>query len=234
MQSTTAMSKICRLMSVHLWMALLLTVLATTGSRAASDVEPRTLGWQDLVPKATEFEDPFMALSPDELYDLSIVAQLRELKAKDPEMMTWDRTADLESRESALTEAGIDIDYLLSQRERVREARRAKAESVDYGLDGLTIRMPGYVLPLEFDGAKVKEFLLVPFVGACIHTPPPPANQIVHVKPEESFETKGLFEAVWVTGEMSAAPTRQSLFYVDGTSDISVGYKLNASSIKPY
>ena len=44
-------------------------------------------------------------------------------------------------------------------------------------LDGANIRMPGYVLPLEFDGHKVTEFFLVPYVGACMHAPVPPPKQ---------------------------------------------------------
>ena len=54
-------------------------------------------------------------------------------------------------------------------------------------LDGKTIRIPGYVLPLEFSGSKVTEFLLVPWVGACIHTPPPEPNQIVYVKARQGL-----------------------------------------------
>jgi hypothetical protein len=54
------------------------------------------------------------------------------------------------------------------------------------------------------------------------------------VKPDEGFESKGLFQAVWVTGKMSAAPTKQELYLVDGSSDISVGYGLQARSVEPY
>ncbi len=89
-------------------------------------------------------------------------------------------------------------------------------------------------MPLEFDGTKVREFLLVPFVDACIHTPPPPANQIFHVRPETSFESEKLFQAVWVTGNMSVGASKQSLFFVDGSSDIAVGYSLQASSVEAY
>jgi hypothetical protein len=51
-------------------------------------------------------------------------------------------------------------------------------------LDGKRVRIGGYVVPLDFESTTVKEFLLVPFVGACIHVPPPPANQIIYVKAE--------------------------------------------------
>ena len=68
-------------------------------------------------------------------------------------------------------------------------------------LNGQQVRMPGYVLPLEFSGTKITEFLLVPWVGACIHTSPPPPNQIVNVKFDGGIEIKGQFAPMWVTGE---------------------------------
>jgi len=48
-------------------------------------------------------------------------------------------------------------------------------------LDGAKVKMSGYVVPLDTNRGQTKEFLLVPYFGACIHVPPPPANQIVHV-----------------------------------------------------
>lgn len=71
-------------------------------------------------------------------------------------------------------------------------------------LDGQRVTIGGYVVPLDFDATKVKEFLLVPFVGACIHVPPPPSNQLVYVKHEPGFEVKASFDPVWVTGKMQA------------------------------
>ena len=70
-------------------------------------------------------------------------------------------------------------------------------------LDGKRVQIGGYVVPLDFDATRVKEFLLVPFVGACIHVPPPPPNQIVYVKAEGGVDVKGTFDPVWVTGTLT-------------------------------
>ena len=59
-------------------------------------------------------------------------------------------------------------------------------------LDGKRVRIGGYVVPLDFEATNVKEFLLVPFVGACIHVPPPPPNQIIYVKSAKGFDVAGL------------------------------------------
>jgi hypothetical protein len=64
------------------------------------------------------------------------------------------------------------------------------------------VRLSGYVVPLKHEGTRVSEFLLVPYAGACIHVPPPPQNQIVHVTPNNPIKVKKLFNAVTVTGTM--------------------------------
>ena len=71
-------------------------------------------------------------------------------------------------------------------------------------LDKQKIRIPGYVIPIKFDDSSVSEFLLVPYVGACIHVPPPPENQIVYVSLKKPYETKDLWAPVWVNGIMTA------------------------------
>lgn len=69
-------------------------------------------------------------------------------------------------------------------------------------MDGTLVRLPGYVVPLEAVKGDLREFLLVPYFGACIHTPPPPANQIVHVKVGKPLQGLGMMDAVWVSGTL--------------------------------
>lgn len=91
-------------------------------------------------------------------------------------------------------------------------------------LEGERVYIGGYVVPLDFDSTKVKEFLLVPFVGACIHVPPPPANQIIYVKPAQPFEIKATFDPVWVTGKISVATTFTGL--------AETGYSIEAEKVE--
>ena len=93
-------------------------------------------------------------------------------------------------------------------------------------LDGAAVKLPGYVIPLEEARGELKEFLLVPYFGACIHTPPPPANQIIHViavKPAKGFR---MMDAVWVSGTLKTL-RRDSVM---GTS----GYQMQALVIERY
>ena len=80
----------------------------------------------------------------------------------------------------------------------------------------------------------VTEFLLVPYVGACIHTPPPPPNQIVHVNSEFGVVSNDLYAPVWVEGVMKTESVSANLSFVDGSADIPVAYSLDAAEVTPY
>jgi uncharacterized protein len=92
--------------------------------------------------------------------------------------------------------------------------------------DGKRVRIPGYMVPIDFDGVAATEFLLVPYVGACIHVPPPPPNQIVHVLSKERVRVGRQFEPVLVTGTFAAAPLSTEL--------AEVGYRIVAEAVVPY
>jgi len=91
------------------------------------------------------------------------------------------------------------------------------------------IRIPGYAVPLDAERSDKREFLLVPYFGACIHTPPPPANQIVLVRPNAQSKIKKMPESMdvlWVEGELKEGRISTS----QGVS----GYMLEAVTIAPY
>jgi hypothetical protein len=102
-----------------------------------------------------------------------------------------------------------------------------KESPVVYDYDGKQVKLPGFVVPLDMDARTINEFLLVPYYGACIHTPPPPSNQIVHVVADGDAAFQGeLFDPVWVTGTMRVESV---------SSDLGdAGYRIEAMSIIPY
>jgi len=70
-------------------------------------------------------------------------------------------------------------------------------------INGKTVRVPGYMVPLEDSATGVTEFILVPYYGACIHTPPPPPNQMVYVKMENDRRVDvNLWDPIWIEGEL--------------------------------
>lgn len=72
-------------------------------------------------------------------------------------------------------------------------------------MNGTEIKIPGFIVPLEEAKGEVTEFLLVPYFGACIHTPPPPANQIVHVVAASAVKGLHAMDTVYVSGMLKAA-----------------------------
>jgi len=124
-----------------------------------------------------------------------------------------------------------DLDALPDSSLRAIELFNAYQEAVRSApvvreLNGRKIRLPGFVVPLDFEGVEISEFLLVPYFGACIHVPPPPSNQIVYVKTVASYPLQGLFDPVWVTGEIRTDA------YPNDLGD--AGYTLQATIIEPY
>jgi hypothetical protein len=94
-------------------------------------------------------------------------------------------------------------------------------------LDGQRLRLPGFVVPLETDATEITEFLLVPYFGACIHVPPPPANQTVHVLTADGAAYQGeLFDTVWVEGIMRVEQFSNDLG--------DAGYRLEDAEVSPY
>ena len=91
---------------------------------------------------------------------------------------------------------------------------------------GQNVRIPGFVVPLEDSKDGVKEFLLVPYFGACIHSPPPPANQIIHVLPQSPAKGFRSMDAVWISGTLVREKTDS---YMGASS-----YRIEAVDVSPY
>ena len=102
-----------------------------------------------------------------------------------------------------------------------------KESPVVEDLDGKRVKLPGFVVPLDTDGQKIREFLLVPYYGACIHVPPPPANQTVHVVTGTDRKYQGgLFDPVWVSGILKVEASSSDL--------AEAGYRMDAIKVEPY
>ena len=97
---------------------------------------------------------------------------------------------------------------------------------VNGALVGQAVRIPGFVVPLEDSKDGLKEFLLVPYFGACVHSPPPPANQIVHVLPRSPAKGLRSMDAVWITGTLTTGRTDS---YMGAAS-----YRIEATGVAPY
>ncbi|MBL7002554.1 MAG: DUF3299 domain-containing protein [Gammaproteobacteria bacterium] len=118
-----------------------------------------------------------------------------------------------------------DAPEMIALRAQIKELE--EKAPVNEELDGKTVKIPGYVVPIEMEGSLVKEFLLVPYQGACIHTPPPPSNQTIYVKTDENSAGKfENFDTVWVTGTINIEKTSHEL--------AETGFTLKSSKVEFY
>lgn len=97
---------------------------------------------------------------------------------------------------------------------------------VNDSMQGVVGRLPGYIVPLEESAKGLREFLLVPYYGACIHSPPPPANQIVHVFLKQPIKGYKSMDTVWVHG---AIEVKRDQSYMGNS-----GYRIEATAVERY
>ena len=126
---------------------------------------------------------------------------------------------------------GIDLASLSDNDPRANELLARLREEADRApivkaLDGKHVRIAGFVVTLERNDKGVTEFLLVPYFGACIHTPPPPANQIVHVMPGKSLSPDKAIFPVWVTGTLRTVAAV--------TAEGAAGYRIADAHVEEY
>ncbi len=212
------MNKIAR------WLASSLVAGLAAVSAGSAIAEPAEVRWSDLAPPVAEISNPFESLTNEQMDALRRIIRLEWVgDAK--------KTAEANALRADLAAQGLDVEGLFAARLKIIEQRRQATSSLNEAILGKEVRIPGYVLPLEMRDRKAVEFLLVPTVGACIHTPPPPANQLIHVVHPEGIEIKGLYDPVWVTGVVEAGRSTKNVRYSDGQTKVEVGYGMRHASV---
>jgi len=96
-------------------------------------------------------------------------------------------------------------------------------------LNGKLVRIPAFIVPLDGNAEELTELLLVPYFGACMHVPPPPPNQIIHVKPEGKGIEIGeldLYEPVYAVGVLKTESLDHEI--------AQIGYKMTVKKLEAY
>lgn len=165
-------------------MRLLFILFAFLTAPAAAADAPRTVYWEDLMPEGD-----------DETLDQQYAAYYAGLQQQ------------VQGAESqSLFDAGEAGGYGgIAEGSPLDVMPQLGTFNVVKELDGERVRVPGFVLPFEYTASgEITEFLLVPYFGACIHTPPPPPNQIVYVTAEKPVPLGEQWEPIWATGVLRA------------------------------
>lgn len=168
---------------------------------------------------------------PKSANEPNIAASYRKLNWDELMPQDWDPMKALK---------GLDLSKMQDSDPRAMEAlEKVRATWNDAPivpeLNGAKVEIPGFVVPLDVDPDRVKEFLLVPYFGACIHVPPPPSNQVLHVLVPKTLtkqQQAALKNAVLMYGTISVSGTLETVS-VNTAMGFS-SYRIQANSIDPY
>jgi len=98
---------------------------------------------------------------------------------------------------------------------------------------GGEVELTGFLLPVDYEGDDVYQFMLLPWAGACSHTPPPPPDQVVLVTPAKPIRIERTYEPVSVSGHLNRTRDISQLFILDGVAWVESGYRIRSASVQP-
>jgi len=134
----------------------------------------------------------------------------------------WDPMKGLDLKEfSNLSDGDPRARVALERLRRAWDNAPARPE-----MDNARVRVPGFVVPLGAEGRDLREFLLVPYFGACIHSPPPPSNQVVHVVMDRPAPGVAMMDTVWVSGRLRVTSFSSEMG--------AASYRLDGVDVTPY
>ncbi|MBG6158703.1 hypothetical protein IWQ52_004784 [Labrenzia sp. EL_159] len=205
--------------------------LATAAQSISSfSGQSNAISWKELRPKPLSIETPFADFPEPLLEAMRTHVRWRTSSKRDRSDEAF--IAEHDAAMALLADHDIDVENLMRERRKLIARNSRIARRANPNVLGETIRLPGYVVPLAFDDRVVTEFLFVPVAGACVHTPTPPPNQIVHVTYPEGIGFSSIFNAFWVEGELLASETQNDVVFHDGAaSGVKAIYALNATSV---
>lgn len=193
------------------------------------------VSWEDLPdPSVQTFEDPYRELSPEQFDDVLFAVRLRGRLQQDvgssEDRQKWQES--LAETEEALATDGIDIDWLLDQRQIVTERRERAGTAGNPRIDGQTVTLAGFAIPAQPDPDGQAVAYLVPERGMCSHMPPPPPNQLVRVLLSGDWAPGYFHEPVRLTGTLTIDPSQRNLMVVDGVMPMRATFQLEVDSVE--
>ena len=191
----------------------------------------QSVSWSDLAEGLDATKNPYYGLSADQARLLRVLVDTAAAREAGSALSERDLKGE-EIALAALDSVGVDGASKVRAVQQFGDELAASRSELNEDLLGRDIEIPGFMLPLEFDGATVTEFLLVPIAGACVHVPPPPGNQIIHITSSDGFKMRGLFDPVVVRGRLSSSGEQMSVDLSDGNADFPVGYSMQSDSIE--
>ncbi|PCO07124.1 DUF3299 domain-containing protein [Microbulbifer flavimaris] len=165
----------------------------------AATVEYREVQWEELIPK----DDLDALLNPPDYLANIVEGSEQDIMPAGPA-------------------SGSEVGSTMDRYQQAMISTKIKPE-----FDRQQVRIPGFVVPLEFDDNQtITSFLLVPFFGACIHLPPPPPNQVVYAEFPEGFQVNALYDPFYIEGELRTL--------LEETAQGTAAYSMKVKRVYPY
>jgi hypothetical protein len=182
-------------MITHL-IAFVAITLTQTSTVSAREIQPVQIKWETLAPpEGNQYRDPFAKLTRKQLDRIGFFVRIQKLIAAEKISADSDSAVEAEKIAKQLKQQGVDIPWLMAQREQVTALREkqelALTKSIAKRLDDKRIKLAGFVVPLKFTNGRVTEFYLAPSIATCSHSSAPPANQVVYVTSKTGIEFNG-------------------------------------------
>lgn len=207
-----------------------LVLIAALLSGLALATEVKVMKWQQLQPDNPALRKKITSMSQEQKARLMRAIQQQELKQQLDNKLV--KTENLTSTDHVLLKDDLkDMKPLIQE---IETFEKKRVGEMIPSLQGQVIELSGYLLPLKLKGKLVTEFLLVPVIGACIHVPAPPPNQMMVVQYPAGFPQGDLFAPVTVVGKVAIKSTKANLALADGAADVEVGYQMLASEVREY
>ncbi len=161
--------------------------------------------------------------------------------AAEPKQIMWDSLIPQGWNPEKVFQDMTDEEFNAMSEETYQRLLKQVQEELDNApvieeLDGEQVKIPGFIVPLEINNTAVSEFLLVPYYGACTHTPPPPANQIIYSTARIQFSVEDLYAPVWITGTLKTGRFSSTLneIGVVNAANINSAYSMQVDLVEPY
>jgi hypothetical protein len=205
--------------------AVLATILFWLAGAGAAHATAKEIDWKDLVPDLPPLADPLDALEFEQRFELESILWVRQLSEVERRERA-DIVEEAKAYEREFEKRGMPVDKLIADYADWTKKIEKRQRMMNESLNGQTVTLRGYLLPIEFSEEGVTDFLIVPYVGACIHVPAPPANQIVFAELPKKMKVQDLFTAAKITGKLTTKLNEKQLNLSDGSAPVPVGYQL--------
>ncbi len=215
------------------------TLIRQAAVKVEADEAAPSIQWSRLAPEnGKPFNDPFSRLTQDQLADLSYVARVRRLISEEkigPDGPDANEAAKISGE---LQKQGIDIGWLMVQRERIPQIRqhqiKAVSESVAKSLEPNIVTVEGYATPVRWQNGRVVEIFVLPTAAMCSHATEPSPLHVISVKNDEGFSLRQKETPVRVTGVLSAEAQSTRLATASGVRSFISAYKIVPSKIESF